>query len=275
MTGQAERLREILAAENTRQPDKNKIITFSSGKGGTGKTFISVNIAHVLAYEGYKVLFVDFDSNLSNADILLNLTPKKTIVDYFTGRSLFRNTITKGDGNVDYVFGDSGRVEYPRVTIDMIARFINDTKTASEEYDFVVIDTGAGLNNEILHLLSKSFLNVFVTTPEPTAIMDTYAVLKLLKTKSVNPENYVLVNMCDSENQAIEAYSNLNTALSHFLKSSSTLLGYVSYDALVRKSIIDQNLFFKTYPKSELTYQLRSISTKLAGSRHLANINQG
>lgn len=275
MIGQVERLQKILAAENTEQAGSNKIITFSSGKGGTGKTFVSVNVAHNLAFEGYKVLFIDFDSNLSNADIMLNISPSKTIIEYFVGKSLVSNVISKGDGNIDYIFGDSGRNEFPKISVDMIGRFINDLYRISGNYEFIIIDTGAGINNEIIFLLSKSNRNVFVTTPEPTAIMDTYAVIKMLKSNASNVENLVLVNMAETEEQALETFNNLNTALSHFLKTSAGLLGYISYDALVRKSVIDQNLFFRTYPKTDAAYQIRSISTKLAGKRHLANINHG
>jgi flagellar biosynthesis protein FlhG len=274
MTGQIEKLQKILGAQETRRAINKNIIAFSSGKGGTGKTFISVNVAHSLAHKGYRVLFIDFDSNLSNADILLNISPRETIVDYFLGKNLLENVITKGSENIDYIFGDSGRLEFPKLNIDLIGRFVNGLDRISNNYDYVVVDTGAGINNEITYLLSKVHVNVFVTTPEPTSIMDTYAAIKMLFSKSKGPENYVIINLSDSDEQALEAFNNLNTALSHFLKTTVDFLGFINFDRLVRKSIIDQTLLLRSYPKSEVACQIRAISTKLAGCRQMANINQ-
>ena len=275
MIGQVEKLQKILGSRETRRTINKNIIAFSSGKGGTGKTFISVNIAHSLSHDGYRVLFIDFDSNLSNADILLNISPRETIIDYFLGKSLLENVITKGYGNIDFIFGDSGRMEFPKLNVDIIGRFINNLERISNNYDYIIIDTGAGINFEITYLLTKVHVNVFVSTPEPTSIMDTYAVIKMLSQKAKDYDNYVVINSCDSEEQALEAFNNLNTALGHFLKTSAEFLGCVYFDRLVRKSIIDQTLFLNTFAKTEISYQLKAISTKLAGWRQMANINQG
>ncbi len=274
MSGQLSKLSNILKLDRNEDSVENNFITFTSGKGGTGKTFLSVNIAHTLAYSGYKILFVDFDSNLSNAHVLLNVSAKRTILDYFRGTSLLENVIETTGENIDFIFGDNGRLDYPKINIDVIARFINDLSPIGNNYNFVIIDTGAGINNEIIYLLGKSLMNVFVSTPEPTAIMDSYAVLKLLAGGNYKAENYLIVNNCDSEMQAKNAAQNLNAALQHFLNISISNLGFVNFDPLVRRSIIDQNLFVGAYPDSPVCSQINSICAALSGAKHMANINQ-
>lgn len=273
MSGQIAKLHRMFEAENQDSYTGNKIIAFTSGKGGTGKTFLSVNIAHCLAHRGYKILFIDFDSNLSNANVLLNINPQKTIIDYFLGKVLFENLITPGAGNIDYIFGDSGRLDYPKITVDQISRFLTQLHKASKNYDYIFIDTGAGINNEIIYLLGKMHKNIFVTTPEPTSIIDSYAVIKMLHSKSRAVKNSVIINTCENKQQADEAFENMRIALSHFLKISIDYLGFVQFDQSVRKSVIDQNLFVSTFPKSSITSQIISISEKLSGIEQLANIH--
>ncbi|MBN1301130.1 MAG: AAA family ATPase [Melioribacteraceae bacterium] len=273
MTGQIEKLHSMLRNQTDTQPLGNNIITFTSGKGGTGKTFVSLNVATELSYMGYKTLYVDFDSNLSNADILLNISPEKTIVDYFTGRCLFRNAISSGDHNLDYIFGESGKIDFPRITFENVSRFINDCSRINSVYDYVIIDTGAGISQEIIYLLSKSNRNVFVTTPEPTSLMDTYAVIKLLLAKAVAVNNSVIINSAENENEANEALNNLNTALSHFLKTSINYLGYIEFSMNVRKSVVDQVLFVDQFKKSVVAGQIRTIATNLSSAKQMANIN--
>jgi len=274
MSSQISKLNNILNLNTQRDRNVNNFITFTSGKGGTGKTFLSLNIAHTLAYSGYKILYVDFDSNLSNSHVLLNISAENSILDYFKGISLLTNVVEKTNDNIDFIFGDSGRLDYPKLNIDMVGRFVNDLTKIGNSYDFVIIDTGAGINNEIIYLLGKSLMNVFVATPEPTALMDSYAVLKLLTNQNLKIDNYLILNCCDSKTQAEESANNLKTALSHFLKSSINYLGFTNFDPLVRRSIIDQNLFVRTYPNSAVSKQINSISAALSGTKHMVNINQ-
>jgi flagellar biosynthesis protein FlhG len=275
MSGQVSKLNNILNLSLKDERINNNFITFTSGKGGTGKTFLSLNIAHTLAASGYKILFVDFDSNLSNSHVLLNTSTENSILDYFKGMSLLKNVVEKSGKNIDYIFGDSGRLDYPKLNVDMVGRFVNDLTRVGNDYDFVIIDSGAGINNEIIYLLSKSLMNVVVSTPEPTSVMDSYAVLKLLANHNSNVDNYLIINNCDSTEQAEEASNNLKVALSHFLNSTINYLGFVNFDPMVRKSIYDQILLVDAYPKCNVSRQISSISAALSGAKQLANINQG
>lgn len=274
MINQASKLQKFFAAASNSFENKNKIFAFTSGKGGTGKTFVSVNLADTLAKLGKRILLVDFDSNLSNAEIIMNVTARNNILDFFLGKNQLPDVITKVEHNLDIIVGESGKINFPQITYGMIDTFFACLKKIEDNYDYILIDTGAGINEAVLYLTSKSDINLIVVSPEPTAIMDSYAVIKLLELKNRHIQNYVLVNKCDSRTQAKEAFDNLNTAVNHFLNKNLNSIGYIDYDASVRKSIINQEIYVQSNPSSIITCQFKDIASNLLGIQQMANIRQ-
>jgi flagellar biosynthesis protein FlhG len=275
MIGQAQRVSELERLKGKRSfTTSGKIITFTSGKGGTGKTFAALNTAYSLAQMGARTLLIDFDTNLSNINIFLNYHPKTTVSDFLQKKQLFEEIIIKRDVNFDIVFGDSGKAEYPEMNEKLVDELMRGIEKVEQNYDFIIIDTASGANVGIISLLCRSEINIIITTPEPTAVMDAYVIIKLLKVNGYNKEKYVVFNKCLSEEAGALAYNNLTNASTHFLGESIDLLGTISYDQEVMHSIITQELICKTNPYSETVRQLQNLSEKILKFKQLVNINQ-
>jgi flagellar biosynthesis protein FlhG len=272
MFGQADRVLELsrfTAHSNT--TGDSKTFVFTSGKGGTGKTFLSVNLAHAIS-KHYKVLFIDLDQNLSNANIMFNEIPEKTIFDFFAGKNLLEETIKEYDENLHFIFGDSGRLNYPRVKNEAIVYFFNQLKKIQSRYDYTIIDSGSGANEEILAVLTRADVNVIVTTPEPTAVMDAYVMLKLLNSHNYKGKKTILVNKCGSEEEGKTAFTNLTSAAGHFLHEKLNLLGTICFDAAVGEAIMAQQPILIKSPLSSATLQIVNVSESLYEFAHMANI---
>jgi flagellar biosynthesis protein FlhG len=270
MSGQAQRLidlnnqirKQLLSVGNN-------IITFSSGKGGTGKTFISMNLAFSLAAKK-KVLLIDLDLNLGNSHLLLNFAPVKTIGHFLSQRELFRNIITKYDNNLHFIFGDSG-TEYERIDFESLYTRINEI---SIEYDLVLIDLGAGVNKNVLTTIAYAGTNCIITTPETTAVMDAYVLIKLLLKNCYSGKNLVVVNKCLDKESGTTAFNNLNTAASHFLKKDLLLLGTIPLDIEAARSVQEQYILSVRQINSSAKFAISDIVNKILDINHLANISQ-
>jgi len=270
MSNQAESLERLLKYQNATKQRAKNIFAFSSGKGGTGKTFLSVNLSYILAKSGFKTLFVDFDSNLSNADVLLNISYDDGIIGFLRGEKQIRNCITKVAENFYGIFGESGMENFPQITSGTVERFTDNLDLLSHDFDFIIIDTGAGINHEIVHLLFNVANIVLVINPEPTTIMDAYAVLKMLS--GINNKKSVIVNSTFSIDEGNAAFENISKAAKHFLNMNIEFLGQLNFNKEIRQSIIDQQLFCMNYFGGNSYLQIESISKKLMVLNQLANI---
>ncbi|QQS35495.1 MAG: AAA family ATPase [Ignavibacteriales bacterium] len=275
MIGQVERVVELNNLKNGKNKKTAvKTIAFTSGKGGTGKTFLAVNMAYAISELNKKVLLVDLDSNLSNVNILLNMNSKKTLNEFFTGRKLLPELITPFENNLHIIFGDSGKLDYDIPKPEMVKLLFSHLSKVSADYDYIFLDTGAGAHDDTINFLLHSSLNVIVTTPEPTSVMDAYVMVKLLKSNGYAHKNIVIVNKCSTDEEGAMAFNNLNVASKHFLSEDLHLLGFVLLDSLVRKSIIDQEVLLKNYQNTKSAGQVRKLSQGLIEFIQLANINQ-
>lgn len=271
MNSQAESLINLIKQKKNNAVRPKNIFAFTSGKGGTGKTFVSLNLAVFLSQKNYKVLFIDFDSNLANADVLLNKSADGTIIEFFKGEKRLKNIITKVSPKFYCIFGDSGLTDYPKLTVSMIELFLNNINALTEEFDFIFIDTGAGLNQEMLHLLNEVENIVLVINPEPTTIIDAYAVLKM--TVDSFGRKLIIVNSIYSEEEGENAFYNLLKASLHFLKTEIIKIGFISFDTKIRQSIYEQKLFVNHFKNSIVYQQIENISINLLELNQLANIN--
>jgi flagellar biosynthesis protein FlhG len=271
MNGQAQRLVDI---QNQISKDsillRNNIFTFSSGKGGTGKTFISMNLAFSLAAKHKKILVIDLDINLGNSHLLLNIAPRKTIGQYLMQKELFSNIITKYNNNLHFIFGDSGS-DYNGVDFDALN---NKISKISSEYDMVFIDLGAGVNQSVLKTIACAGTNCIITTSETTAVMDAYVLIKLLLKNHYSGNNLIIVNKCLDKESGQTAFNNLNTAASQFLNKNLLLLGTIPFDLEVVKSIQEQYILSLRQINSPSNFAIPIIADELIEFNQMANINQ-
>lgn len=265
MVGQAKRLYQLnnLFKIDADTEMGSKIISITSGKGGTGKSFVASNIALDLANEGSKVLLIDLDINFANQNVLFNISSKKTLYHYLTYNHDLEDIIYKYSENLSLILGESGKVDHPKLGEERAILLMNEIKSLSSDFDVILIDTSSGLSDGSLQILLKSDEIVIVSTPEPTSVMDAYVVLKMLKSNDLNATKNVIFNKCVDDIIGNEAYENLEKAIKHFLKTEVKHIGNVSFSNEIMQSIQDQSPLILSNNSSIISSQIRSISDKL------------
>ena len=264
MIGQAQRLSDLVKNQKKKYENSKKILAVASGKGGTGKSFFIINYAYQLSQMGKRVLLIDLDSNLSNIDVMLNLSSEKTIDDFFQSRVLFNELPIEVRPRFDLIFGDSGKLNHSENRREMVDYLFTNIRNISDNYDNILIDTGAGIQAETLHLLSKADLITLIINPDPTSVMDGYALTKLFINEFGLREISVVVNKCEDSDEGKLSFDNLNRASTHFLKANLKYLGFLNYHHNVYKTIKEQTLFSEEYPDSEICDQLKEVANKLS-----------
>ncbi len=160
-----------------------RILAVTSGKGGVGKTFVSANLAAALARRGERVLVLDADLGLANLDVVLNLFPKITLHDVFTGKATLEDAILPAPGGFSVLLAGSGLVEYSRLTGEVREQLLKIIETVAPRFDRILLDTGAGISDVVLFAVSLASEVLVVATPEPTSLTDAYATIKVLATQ--------------------------------------------------------------------------------------------
>jgi len=273
MNEQISRLIEIKRLERKNKTDR-KIISVCSGKGGTGKSFLALNFGYKLSRLNKKVLVVDFDFNFSNLHLMINEISENPISNLFLQKSSFDELIFKYTENLHFIFGDSGSSEFPKLNNDLLEYFFIHLDYISNEYDYIILDSSAGADDLVIYQLSRSDINLIVASPEPTAVMDAYVLIKVITENLEQPRNLVVINKADNKEEGEQAFKNLNTAVNHFLKTEIILLGVIDYDRLVYKSIVNQELFTAAYPNSVASLEIEDIVHRFLKIEHVANNNQ-
>ena len=263
MNGQASRIIQLsrMAGIENNLP-ASKIISVCSGKGGTGKSFFAANFAYILARSGKKVLLIDFDLNFSNLNILLNKTTDNFLSEFFEKKKSLEELVFSYSSNLHFIFGDSGREDHPHVNRDSIDYFFIALDRLAAKYDYFILDSAAGADELTLYQLSKSTFNILLTSPEPTAIMDAYAVIKLLKNEGSSANDLVVLNKCSNAEEAKNSFSNLAMASKHFLGIEPNFLGWISFSNAVHQSILNQELYLRSTPQSRTADEISSIAER-------------
>ncbi|WP_276929605.1 MinD/ParA family protein [Herbinix luporum] len=263
---QAEKLRKLVKEQNSPKPT-SRVITVTSGKGGVGKSSISVNLALALSRLEKKVLILDADFGLANIEVMLGIRPKYNLADLmFKGKNL-PDIITNGPENIGFISGGSGIQELTNLTKDQIIYLINKLVELDQTVDIIIIDTGAGITDSVLQFATASSEILLVTTPEPTSITDAYALLKTLNKKanfSVEDTAIRLIaNRVTLDEKADDIYEKLKTVASKFLNLNLDYLGYIPLDNTVSKAVIRQQPVISVYPNSSFAKQINSFAMKL------------
>src|SRR5256885_9993706 len=171
-----------------------RITAVTSGKGGVGKTFVAANVAAALTRLGERVLVLDADLGLANLDVVLNLYPKITLHDVFTGKAELADAILPAPGGSPVLLAGSGLVEYSRLTPEVREQLLGVIQKVTPRYDRVLLDTGAGISDVVLYAVSLADEVAVVATPEPTSLTDAYATIKVLATQQQRRVIKLLVN---------------------------------------------------------------------------------
>lgn len=243
---QAERLRNIIKKQELPPIQKPvaKVITVTSGKGGVGKSSISVNLAIQLSRMGKRVVIFDADFGLANIEIMLGLHPRYNLADMMYRGKTLNDIITYGPENVGFISGGSGIQELANLSRDQIITLIQKLNELDEFADVVIVDTGAGISDTVLEFVAASEEVLLVATPEPTSITDAYALLKTLNKKATYRKEKTVVKMIANQvhgnRDAKELFEKLGMVVAKFLDIEVEYLGSVPYDHNMQKAIMKQ-----------------------------------
>ncbi len=240
-----------------------QVIGVTSGKGGVGKTNLSVNLAVSLSQLGQRVLVIDADLGLANVDILLDETPGATLHDVVTGNTTLDEVVMESSFGVSILPGASGITEMVELDVQQRMRLLNAVDTLENKFDTLIVDTPAGIGSNAAFFASAVQEVLVVATPEPTSMTDAYAMIKVLnKTHGVERFGLVL-NQVMSVAEAQDVYMRLNSITSRFLSVMVELHGWLPIDPSVRSAVMSQKPAVIQYPNSPYPVAVRKLAERL------------
>ena len=275
---QADTLRQIAGQKKTALDDaweakrgagkkKISVISITSGKGGVGKTNIAANLAYLLAAMKKKTLILDADCGLANIDLILGLTPKYNLYHVLKGEKTLREAIVNGPGGIKILASSSGIQEMSSLSTEQKLTLQDELNALQTRPDFMLIDTGAGINDNVIYFNMIAGETIVVVTPEPTSLTDAYALIKVLYQRHAKKRFSLLVNMVKTPNEAREVFLRLAQATNHFLNLAIEELGYVSCDENLQRGVKQQKLLAELYPDSPSVRCLREVAEILCKPR--------
>lgn len=255
MMDQAARLRKLVEEKKvdirTEQKKTAKIISVTSGKGGVGKTSLSVNLAAHLSKNNVKVLLIDADLGLSNVEIMLGVTPSYTLKDVIKNGRDIEDVIINGPYNLDFISGGNGFLELAELSEIEREEILIKIHKLEGLYDIIIIDTGAGISKNVTAFLTISDEIIVVTTSEPTALTDAYSIMKVISEEKLKQKIGLIINRVKTKSEFQQASNILISTAKKFLGEEIKSLGYVYEDPNVRKTIYKKTPFVIYYPDSK------------------------
>lgn len=266
MNDQAQNLRQMLHMASDPKKD-TKVLAVVSGKGGVGKSNFSLNFAIELMQSGKKVLLFDLDIGMANVDILMGVSPKYTILDMIERELAIWDIIEEGPKQLSFVAGGTSFSSMFQLNPRKLARFLQQLELINGNYDYVIFDMGAGISKESLHFILSSNEIIVVTTPEPTAITDAYAMMKYIQLKDQGLPIRLIVNRVDSVTEGKKTFDNLKLVAEQFLHKEISLLGIIPNDQIVLKAVKAQKPFVLYSPASKPSQAIKEIVAAFIGAK--------
>lgn len=263
MRDQAEGLRRLIKNKEV----SSRIIAVTSGKGGVGKTNIAVNLSLALRQLGHRVILIDVDLGLANVDIILGVTSMYNLGHVFRGEKTLKEIIIDGPLGLKIVTGGSGVTDLANLNGWRLEVFIKSLEELNQEFDFIILDTGAGIGRNVLSFVLAASEILVVATPEPTAITDAYGLLKVIHQRNSRAYVRLIVNMAKSPNEAEMVAGKLNSVLREFVQWEVEYTGYILHESQVSKAVSEQHPVLLAFPSSMTSRSLKRIASVLVGEQ--------
>jgi flagellar biosynthesis protein FlhG len=242
---------------------KTKTIAITSGKGGVGKTSVAVSLAIALAKRNYSVTLLDADLGLANVNVVLGIIPKYNLYHVIKGKKKLEEIIIDVPEGIKIIAGASGFHQLANLDVKQREYFIKALSELNDD-DYMIIDTGAGISQNVLSFLVASDEVIVVTTPEPTAITDAYGTIKAIAANDPDKTVKLLVNRAQTVTEAKKVAQRVINIAGQFLNIKVDNLGFIFDDLYVAKSIRNQKPFIVSYPKSKASTCIEIIADRVA-----------
>ena len=248
-----------------------RIITVTSGKGGVGKTSISLNLALSMAKKGFRVAVFDADLGLANINILTGIHPEKNLVDVIEGKCELEDIIIKNYQGIDIIPGSTGVEKLADLDSHLSSKLINSFLSLPP-YDYVFFDTSAGISSQVISFCMASNEIYLIITGQPTSVTDAYSLLKMLSGNGYKNSVHVILNQMETAKDARQVYTQLNNTVKRFLSITLKPMGVVINDKHVAMAVVAQTPFVMLFPDSKASRCIRTIAEKIDTSHQNRNL---
>ncbi len=272
MNNQASKLKDYVKNNNMEinnkhkfHKDNSRIIAVSSGKGGVGKSTITVNLALALRELDQDIFIIDSDIGMANIDVLLGLNSKYDLNHVLEGICTLKQAVETGPYGLNVLSGISGLDDVLNVSNDNIKHLLTGVSEIEKEYDVILLDTGAGASQSVINFTTAADEILLVLTPEPTSIMDSYSLIKLLSSSNYQGKLHLVVNRVNSNQEADKIINRFINTAREYLNLDIELLGKIPDDHIIQESIKKQQPVFKLHPDSQVNDKFLEIAGNLVG----------
>jgi flagellar biosynthesis protein FlhG len=262
---QAAKLRDLAKFKSNAEKHLRPVrrIAVTSGKGGVGKSNVSLNLGICFQKMGRRALLVDADLNLANIDILLGITPKYTLADAVLGDRFLKDILVEGPEGLRILPAGSGVIELLGLDSVVQDRLEHGMAELEAGQDLVILDTGAGISEGVVEFASGADDIIVVTTPEPTAITDAYAAIKVISSRNVAVTFHLLVNFAQNKEQADDVARKIKLVVQNYLALDIDVLGHIPVDIHIPQAVAQQKPLLQVHPRSPAARHLEMIARRL------------
>ena len=243
-------------------------LAVASGKGGVGKTWLSLTLAHTLARAGQRVLLFDGDLGLANVDIQLGLAPQRDLGGVLAGdHSLAQAVVPSQADGLDVIAGQSGSGGLAGLPASELYQLCDGLAEVARRYDRVILDLGAGIEGAVMQLARQAPIQLVVATDEPTALTDAYAFIKVALQQDPESDVRIVVNQANNASEGRRTYALLKRACENFLKASPPLAGVIRQDPRVGDAIRHQTPLLVRHPNCDAAADVEQLAKSLSAAR--------
>lgn len=269
---QAEKLRNVIKVKNQKPLSRARVITVTSGKGGVGKSNVTVNMAVQLSKLGKRVIIFDADLGLANVEVMFGAIPKYNVSDLIYQGKGIKDIMTPGPLDIKFVSGGSGILGMNNLTKDQISYMVHCLGELDEMADIILVDTGAGIADSVLEFVMASPEVLLVSTLDPTSLTDAYSLLKVLYRNPNFLKNgtkvNIIANKVNSEAEGRMVYDKLNVVVSQFLDGEVNYLGMVPQDPMLERAVRQQKTVSLYSPNAKSARAFEILASNLLNNTH-------